>query len=410
MGNVMWGKAKFLASDRMKLLYGGFLVIALTAFSEYILENNMIPGGGGVKGFVSWLFLIISERGYSFGYAILVLVVIAFLAKIIWDYVWEDRVKNFLGQHLEKLEKDLEKVNTDAVSELNNARIKINSMMVDHIDKTNKFLTDNELMLSISRCDQKQIIQSLREIHVKAYGDHCRSGKGLYESTNRLISKYLNANVPHRSNHNQDIIIEEIDGDECHVKWTEDTFYELHTIAVDEDYKTPTDASKIDHLLTYAASAEYKSLDDLKIVISVDDEVVVTTEGNIKAHQDESGNIVNVESKAPEIEVSRIDDSDEWLVQIKKEINIDKPKVKVAIHEESCIKDDFFVVRRDVPTCSSTVSMTLPAHWSFEYMETPPGQGWEIIESVPYKRKATTTDWVLPGIAMACAWRRRRRR
>ncbi|MCD1646970.1 hypothetical protein [Marinobacter adhaerens] len=399
-------KTKIWKSDRMKLLYGGIIIMLLTASSDYILKEGLVPGSGTIKELISWLLNLLSNNGYSFGYAILTLVAIAFVAKLVWDYVWEDRVKDFFNQHMNRFDKDLDKVNKETLSALTDTRIKINTMLSDHIAKTNKFLTENELMLAISRCDQKQLIDSLREIHVKAYGDHCKSEKGLYESTNRVISKYLRANVPHRSNHNQDIVIEACEGGEGYVKWTEDTFYELHTIAVDPDYKTPTDAPKIDHPLTYNTSAIYKKLDDLKIVMKVDDKEVITTEDNLDVDVDDSGKVIGIKSKIDEIQIEKVDNSDEWVIKIKKDIDITKPKVKVSIHEESYIKEDFFVVRRDVPTCSSTVSVTLPSHWSFEYITIPPDQGWEIIQSVPYKRKATTTDWVLPGIAMACAWRR----
>ncbi|MDK8463083.1 hypothetical protein [Marinobacter sp. SS13-12] len=401
------GKRKSIwKSDRMKFLYGGVFVFIITASSEFSLENNLIPGSGIAKDFLTWLLSIISNNGYNFGYAVLTLVSVSFIAKFIWDYVWEDRVKDFLKKYIEKLDQDLKQVNTKTVSVLESTQSEVKNLLDDHIAKTNKLLSENELLLAISRCDQNLIIESLREIHVKAYGDHCQSEKGLYESTNRLVSKYLHANVPHRSNHNQDIIIEACEEDPDYVKWTEDTFYELHTIAVDPDYKTPKDTEKLEHELTYNSSASYKKLDEILITIYVDENQIITTEGNIEINLGQDGEVASVHSKLPEMTIEKDDDSDEWTISIKRKIDITKPKIQVSIHEESYIKENFFVVCRDVPTCSSTVSVTLPSTWTFDHMTVPLDQSWKIIQSVPYKRKATTTDWVLPGIAMACAWKR----
>ncbi|MHA7926202.1 MAG: hypothetical protein ACX936_13435 [Marinobacter sp.] len=393
-------------SDRMKFLYGGFFILACTAVSEYVIKENLIIGSGPIKDVLTWLLAILSNNGYNFAYAILTLVSLAFLAKFIWDYVWEDRVKKFFKKYIDRFENDLNQANTGTLNVLENTQIEVKNLLNEHIEKTNKMLSENELLLAISRCDQNLVIENLREIHVKAYGDHCQSEKGLYESTNRVVSKYLHANVPHRSNHNQDIVIEACEENPEYVKWTEDTFYELHTIAVDPDYKTPKDTEKLEHELTYNSSASYKELDQLLIKINVDEEEIINTEGNIIIEESKDGISESVQSRIPEMTIEKDEGSDEWTIKIKRKINITKPKIQVSIHEESIIKENFFVVCRDVPTCSSTVSVTLPPTWSFDHMTVPLDQGWRIIQSVPYKRKATTTDWVLPGIAMACAWKR----
>lgn len=396
----------FWTNDRMKFFYSGLTIIALTALSDFLLKNNLIIGSGQLKEILSWILTIISNNGYNFGYAVLTLVAIAFLAKLVWDYVWEDRVKEFFKKYIDRFENDLNQANTGTLNVLESTQREVKELLENHIESANKLLSQHELLLAISRCDQNLVIDNLREIHVKAYGDHCQSEKGLYESTNRLVSKYLHANVPHRSNHNQDIDIEACEDDSDYVKWTEDTFYELHTIAVDPDYKTPKDTEKLEHELTYNSSASYKKLDEILIRIHVDEEEIINTEGNITIEPAKNGEEPIIKSKIPGMTIEKEDDSDEWTIRIKRKIDITKPKIQVSIHEESYIRENFFVVCRDVPTCSSTVSVTLPSTWSFDHMTVPLDQGWKIIQSVPYKRKASTTDWVLPGIAMACAWKR----
>ncbi len=396
----------FWTSDRMKFFYLGITIISFTAICELLLKNNLIIGSGPFKDILTWILTITSNNGYNFGYAVLTLVALAFLAKLIWDYVWEDRVKEFFKKYIDRFENDLNQANTGTLIVLENTQKQVKELLENHIETTNKLLSQHELLLAISRCDQNLVIENLREIHVKAYGDHCKSEKGLYESTSRLISKYLHANVPHRSNHNQDIVIEACENDSDYVKWTEDTFYELHTIAVDPDYKTPKDTEKLEHELTYNSSASYKKLDEILIKIHVDDEEIINTEENITIEPGKDGEPPLITSKIPGMTIEKEDESDEWTIRIKRKINITKPKIQVSIHEESYIRENFFVVCRDVPTCSSTVSVTLPSTWSFDHMTVPLDQGWKIIQSVPYKRKASTTDWVLPGIAMACAWKR----
>lgn len=356
---------------------------------------SVYPPSTGLTGTTKILVDLLTKYGRDISSFVILGFLGWFFYEAIKQYVWEDKVKKFIDEEGQKLSSALESIRTDT-----------RELLDEHTAQTKEFYKERRLETAIAQSDPRELISNMRMIHSSAYGDHCESEKGLYYSVENLVAKYFKADVPHRSNHNQDITIE-CEGDR--VKWVEDTSYELHTIAVDEDYKTPHDTQTVSHPLTYNTSAGYVDLEDLRIVIYADTqkEPVFTTDDQLEFEKDDDGNVVSITHRDPSVATFDFDEkSGEWLIKVRKVIEICSSKVMVKIHEESFISEDFFVVCRDVPTCASTLSITLPKTWEFTNITIPPNQGWDIVETLPYKRKAFTTGWVLPGIALSCTWKK----
>lgn len=377
------GIIRFLSNSLLKkqgfLVLGGIILIISAHILPALSSAWDLKNKGTIGEFLDILFLWVGENGNLSGGTLLTTGILILLGQIAFEKFWSDNVKPFLT------------LVTDAIqNEIQEARSEVRNLLRTH-----------KLEAAIASSASQEVRDNLRKIHTIAYGSHCESERGLYHAIATNIGKYLDPRVPHRSNHHQDITIEE-HGDL--IKWTEHTSYDLHTVALDDDYKTPHDNVEITHDLTYGTTAKYSDIERVNIEIKVNDDKVISLQDCLNILKDDNGYVIKVESTDDSVTVDA--NNEEYTISICKPIVILKGKTSVRMREESILSDDFYTARRDTPTCNSTLTITIPTNWTFDFFAVPPGN-WHIIEDSPsYKRKAYTSDWVLPGIVATCAWRK----
>lgn len=93
-------------------------------------------------------------------------------------------------------------------------------------------------------------------------------------------------------------------------------------------------------------------------------------------------------------------------INICKQHDITTEWTEIEIKETSTIKDDYFISRRNEPTCGAKITMNLPDDWGFELIRFGHPDDWTIHQHPTNTLSAWTKKWVLPGITFFCKWER----
>lgn len=363
------------------MIYIGIIVIFLAHILPILAIEWKLSEGSGIYITANHVFTWFGNNGNLSGFTLIITAILFITIRITFDKLWHEYVKPSIIQSTDKINFEIKTASNDMKA----------------------LLQSHKLDSAILTSNPDEIRKKLKDIHTAAYGSHCDSERGLYTALAETAGIYLDPNKPHRSNHNQEITIEE-QGDL--VKWTEHTTYELHTISLDGEYKTPQDdTKKIEYSLEYETTAIYSNIEDIDFQMKVDDEEIVSLKDVIKIEKNDDGSIKNISSTDDCVSIE-YEDSGLCTFRVVKPITITKGKTKIWMKEESLVTDSCFVSRRDTPICNCSITITIPSTWEFEHFSIPSGNRWTVIDNAPaYKRKAYTSDWVLPGILASCSWK-----
>lgn len=363
-------------------LFSAFCFGAASLFlPAFINENQGYLNAGGIL--IKSLQWVADESG-----AICIgLFLVAFTLHLANEWVqgfWDGNIQPLLNQYAEKI-----KESTDA------AQSAINEFQADITDK----IKHNNLDLAVVHSNHEAVQSRLPVIHEKAFGEHCSKEKSLYNHINNTIGKFLDPRTPHRSDYFQEIHISERDGK---IVWQETTQYSLHTIAFDNEYKTPFDGSIEPYELVVKSQAKYENLSELKIEIFVDEKLLVSTENSLTVI---SNDPLQIQSSDRNVKVSTCGDL--VLVELTCSIEINKAFTKLRAFEQSILspEDGHYLSKITQPTFTFQQTITLPDDWSFDFFY-PAAADWQEPIQRQSKRTIRKIGWITPGILMSCRWKR----
>ncbi len=389
---------------RIKLIIGLALVASATViFKSFSDELTGINGllDSTITLFVSW--------GSSIVIGMLMAVVSITILRHGVELFWHHYLKPPLDEYSKLLSMGVESHTQELSSDIGNKLQSLTDELSNFQLDANKLLKDNLLESVVSRSGPEYLTDKMNLIHEKAYGSHCSQAAGLYGAISNTLYPFLDPKKPHRSQHNQTIVVSELDDK---IIWKETSQFEVHTIAFDDTYITPGIIQKepIEYLLKFKSGGNYVDLDKMVLEISVDGETIVSLKDLLIIRPNESDGEDELISKDAEILTIAHDNSGFVNFLFHKTIEITKRKILVKVHEESYLseEDNFYVAKREEPTYSSTISITLPPKWTFYNFTVPDETKWGSPNKTPFSDSssmvADINDWVLPGIIISCNW------
>ncbi len=291
----------------------------------------------------------------------------------------------------------------------------ISPLLEVHVDKlsnqleavavgTNSLLSAKLLSNIISASPKELVKDHLKQAHEKAFGAHCGNEHGLYTAVEDKFLKFYKADQPHRSDYNQTVTV--VENDERSIIWHEVCTYKIHTVAFGKDY-TNTKNTNVPYNLKFSSTVKVAELtfngDSPKYSLAI------IFEGNtiFNSRSDlELSAAGKVEAKKPIEGLKIIHVGSTLSIELDRQYQLSKEWTNIEIKETSTILDDYFISRRNEPTCGANINMNLPDGWSFELISFGHPSDWNIQQHPMNTLSATTKKWLLPGITFFCKWQR----
>jgi hypothetical protein len=298
------------------------------------------------------------------------------------EMFWAEHIKPIFVGYVNKI--------TESTDEAKEA---IDSFKQDVSEK----IRENNLDLALAHSGYESLHNRLPAIYEKVFGEHCSKEKGLYSAMFDGVGGFLDPRVPHRSNYYQEINITEEGGK---VVWQESTKYSLHTIALDNEYKTPFDGDIEPYVIKHVVSARYEDLNTLALEILVEDKVVISTAGKLSVTKNADG--LPIFSSSDE-NISGHVDSEGVTIKVSCAVSISKPMTRIEVVEKSILTDSHFMSHVSQPTYDLTSHITLPDGWVFEFFHVPDST-WLGPKQKASKQSVRKGGWVMPGMFLCCRW------
>ena len=353
-------------------------VVILTATLIFSLAN-LRPSDNQI---LELLHSYLLAEGKEIGLGFLAISLFLFFANMWAENFWREHIKPLLNSYISKIETSTEEASSA-----------IDTFTTDIKER----IKENNLDIALGYSSAESVQQRLGVVHERAYGDHCNSEHGLYTHFTNGLGRFLDPRVPHRSGYHQEINIEEKDDQTL---WQETSEYSLHTIALDNEYKTPFDGEIEPHKINHTTIAQYTDLESLKLDIYVDDELLISTDGNIAVSETDPCGFTSADER---ITCKKI--GDEIEISITDTFKINKAMTKIRTEEKSVLRDDHYISRINRPTYSMTHNITLPDNWKFDYFYAEP-EGCINPVHKDSKRTINKVGWISPGIILSCKWSR----
>ena len=289
---------------------------------------------------------------------------------------------------------------------------KISPILASHVDRlsdelktvstnTNSLLSAKLLSNIIDASPEDLVKNHIKQAHEKAFGKHCGSNHGLYTAVENKFSSFYEESQPHRSDYNQTVTVVENSADS--IVWHEVCTYKIHTISLSDKYG---DESEVPYNLRFSSTVKVAELTfdgndpKYKLVITVEESEIFNSEVHLKLEQ---GKVVIKE----DIEGLKINHTGNTLnIELDRNYPLTKEWTHIEIKETSTIFDDYFISRRNEPTCGANINMNLPDGWSFELISFGHPNDWTIHQHPMNTLSAITKRWLFPGITFFCKWQR----
>lgn len=292
---------------------------------------------------------------------------------------------------------------------VNNHVAKLSNQLEESSNDTKELLSAKLLDNMVAAAPREAIKNKLKDIHEKAYGPHCGHERGLYSALSEKLSPFLEAETPHRSDYHQTVTVRE-NGDNS-IIWHEVCSYQIHTVCLEENqsyFDEPEKEKKeaVTHTIRYVSIVKAAELTfdgdnaKYKLKISIDDETVFDSSTDLHLKEDK----VKIKPGVEGVKVEQNGNS--FKITFEKEHQIEQPWTSVEIMETSTILDDYFISRRNEPTCGAKITMNLPDDWEFELIRFGHPDDWTIHQHPGNTLSAWTSKWLLPGITFFCKWQR----
>lgn len=371
--------SKHLSGEAAFLMVGGGLLVLVGSASEWIhkllVQDLGLSGSSTIARFAADNLRTAVPLGVGFFIGGLAL----YAARVFIDRFWKKYIRPAMDEHVSELSGALEKMRND----------------------TYDLLSAAKLEQIVSRSSPEELKNQLRPIYSRVYGSHCESDRGLFAAVERTVGPYFDPKKPHRSDYQQTITIE--DNADGTITWHEVTSYKLHTVSKDEDYSTiDEDDPGVPYTVTYGTGAKFPIANGkiaLHLKVKVNDDIIF--DSNEKLKIDEKNQIVVVgDNNGLTAEWA----GDNLKIRVVRNITIDSKWVTVEIQESSRILDNYFVSRRNEPTCGAKINMRLPSGWAFDHIAFGDPDVWSIHQHPPNVLSASTSHWVLPGLMCAVMW------
>ncbi len=358
----------------------GFILILIGILSDSIhdlvVDTIGINKDSGIAEFVdgklgdaTWLGAVLLFGG----------VVVYFFSSGVEGF-FKNKISPIITGHVDRLSEELNQVGDDT-------RNLLGARMLDSI---------------VAASPPNEVKAKLRFIHEKAYGRHCGNDQGLYAAVEDKLSMFYDPEKPHRSDYHQTVTVVENSIDS--ITWHEVCSYKMHTVCLEN--KKEEDINPIAHVISFSSTIKVAELSlegekpKYKLSILVDEKTIFDSVSDLYL---ENG-LVRVKDDIDGVVVEQRSDS--LKIQIMKVHNIKKPWTEVEIKETSTIKDDYFISRRNEPTCGAKITMNLPDDWWFELISFGHPEDWTIHQHPANTLSAWTKSWLLPGITFFCKWER----
>ena len=387
-----------------QLIIASLSVGAATGIFTFVGEPNMPNWLQSVASFfVNW--------GLSVFFGMIVLCAVIEILKRGIGWFWHHYLEPPLKSYGKILEDEV-KASTKALSsDIENKIKQLSEELSSFQNDATDLLKDNLLDSVVSRSEPKYLEKKINLVHEKTYGSHCGKQDGLFSAVRKRLYPYLSAVKPHRSQHNQTVVVGMADGK---VVWKETTQFEVHTVAFDDSYETPlaSTTSSVDYPLKFKSGGNYVDIKDMILEIYVDGKNVASLQDLLDF--DDAATDLSKKISSNNRDVLTIEHIGAGFInfQFHVLVKLEKKKVQVKIYEESYLseEDNFYLVKREEPTYGSTISISLPSDWEIYNFTVPDEEKWGSPNSTPYKTSNTivadTNDWVLPGIVVSCNWSR----
>lgn len=375
-----------LKKFRLSFQLWSMLVIGLICFTVGLFAENIHSLAVGTVGIspTSGLSKFLEgtlEEGVWFGASLLIGGLLIYFAATGIETFFQTKISPLVEAHVERLSNELDKVGED----------------------TKDLLSAKLLDGVVNASSQSEIRSKLRDFHAKAYGSHCGNDQGLYSAVESKLTKFYEADQPHRSDYNQTVTV--VDNGNESIIWHEVCSYKIHAVSFDQQYG-PVEKKTISHNVRYSSIVKVAELSfdgeapKYKLQISVDDREIFNSatdlrlvKGTVQIKEGVEGVVVNQSDSTLEISLDR-------------NIQITRAWTDIQIKETSTIFDDYFISRRNEPTCGAKITMNLPDAWSFELIRFGHPEDWTIHQHPVNTLSAWTKGWVLPGITFFCKWQK----
>ena len=356
----------------------GLILIGLLSDKIYVffVGSLGLPAESGFAQFIK------AKLGDALGFGVI------FLSGAVAVYFMSSGIENFFKNKISPIV-------TDHVDRLSD---ELNQVSVD----TKKLLGAKMLESVVAASPQSEVRSKLRYIHEKAYGAHCGSELGLYAAVEKKLSMFLDPEKPHRSDYHQTVTVVENSADS--ITWHEVCSYKIHTLCFENnsDRSDPVEYPIMFSSTIKAAELSFDGDDPkYKLLIMVGEDKIFDSVQDLSLGV---GGEVMVNGDIQGVSVDQY--SDTLKIIIEKPYQIRKPWIEVEIKETSTIKDDYFISRRNEPTCGAKITMNLPDNWWFELISFGHPDDWTIHQHPTNTLSAFTKSWLLPGITFFCKWER----
>ncbi|MEW6981057.1 hypothetical protein AAD001_00240 [Colwelliaceae bacterium 6471] len=376
----------------MKLFAKAELNLAYTAVGLYLITK-----------LVAYLdpeyYPDIVSTGSATALGILMFAGLSVIIRNIFDWFFHKYIEPHIKTYVDAVKTETDKATSDIKLGLQD----LASNLEMYQKESKELLNENVLNSIISRSEPDYLKGAFYLFHESAYGSHCGKIEGLYGHLNKEIYNYFKPEVPHRSQHNQSVVISEVGDD---VFWHETTRFEVHTIAFDNNYDQVKDSVKsIDYLLKYSTAGKFKDVNKITLEISIDKNPTIKLHDLIEIDENE----IKVKD-AEKDKLTVIQAGNQVIFHFHINIPLNSHKTKVHIIEESILHDDenSYVIKRLEPTYGSCINVSLPPAWEILEFVVPSEVNYgepnrNVVKNI---RNADINDWVLPGIIAACNWKR----
>mgnify|MGYP000001359462 CR=1 FL=1 len=289
---------------------------------------------------------------------------------------------------------------------------KISPLVATHVDRlstelenvsksTNSLLSAKLLSNIIDASPQSLVQKHIKQVHEKAFGTHCGNSHGLYTAVENKFSKFYEESQPHRSDYNQTVTV--VENSEDSIVWHEVCTYKIHTISFSEEGH---DTGPVPYNLRFSSTVKVAELTfegkdpKYKLVILVEGDEIFNSERHLALS---NGKVVTKE----DIKGLRINHTGKTLnIELDRDYPLTKEWTHIEIKETSTIYDDYFISRRNEPTCGANINMNLPDGWSFELISFGHPDDWTIHQHPMNTLSAITKKWLFPGITFFCKWQK----
>lgn len=309
---------------------------------------------------------------------------------------------------VEYLSNKLENFFTKTITPIVDSHVENLTKNLDNISNTTKTMLSERLLENIvSSSNPQSIRDQLKNIHARAYGEHCAMEQGFYTSINQKYLPFLERKKPHRSEYQQTVTV--VENDAYSIKWHEVCTYKIHTIGYDTQYGE-VEEEGIDHRIKFSTMVEVSKLTlngdnpSYSLKLNIDDETLFDAKDHLVVSKNGVVEVKNTDSDMEWLEVKHTGNSLE--IGINKPHKINKAWTKIEIIESSTITDDYFISRRNEPTYGANININLPDGWYFENINFGHPEDWNIHQHPVNTLSAHTRTWLLPGITFFCKWKR----